>query len=166
MPIFYALGYESQVGKDTIADILEQNGYLRLSFAKPLHAAINAFKREINDNTATKYRSAMIAMATEAKVIHSDRVFVDIVEQQIANNLHRNIVVTDMRELQQFHMVKKYGFKYVLVTRAQRDTSNPSIETELKDIPCDIHIINDGTFEELEKKVARQLISPDDISWV
>jgi predicted transcriptional regulator len=154
----FALGYESRVGKDTIAEYLRQKGFSVLTFAEPLHVAIAEFKRYINDNTDSKYRSAMIALANEAKRLHTNEIFVNIIEDKINKSINNKMVVTDLREIQQLNMLKKYGFKYVKVIRPNRDVSNPSIETELSSITPDIIIMNDGDLDHLYKTIEEKLL--------
>jgi len=154
----FALGYESRVGKDTIAEYLRQKGFSVLTFAEPLHVAIAEFKRYINDNTDSKYRSAMIALANEAKRLHTNEIFVNIIEDKINKSINNKMVVTDLREIQQLNMLKKYGFKYVKVIRPNRDVSNPSIETELSSITPDIIIMNDGDLDQLYKTIEDKLL--------
>lgn len=157
----YALGYESRVGKDTIADYLVTKGFVKLTFAEPLHNSINEFKRCINDTTDAKYRNVMIAMAGEAKRLFSDKIFVNIIEDKIKNLLSDgcNIIISDLREVQQLEMLSNYGFKYVRVIKSDRDTNNPSLENELKNVTPDIIITNNGSLEELFKKVDDVLLN-------
>lgn len=79
------------------------------------------------------------------------------INKNLNNNLSKNIVISDIRFLHEYEDLKKYD---ILIIRIERDNININSndehcsETEHLQIPADIIIKNDGTIDELYKKIS------------
>ena len=67
---------------------------------------------------------------------------------------HSHVVVTDMRFLNEYNMVKRHWGTVVRIQRSGIDDSDEhQSETEMDSFDADNTIVNDGSFEALERKV-------------
>jgi hypothetical protein len=65
-----------------------------------------------------------------------------------------DVVIDDMRFLNEYEMVKRLGGKVVRIERPGRTPKEIS-EGHLEDVPFDVNILNDGTLQELHDKAAQ-----------
>lgn len=154
MPKLLAFGCQSRVGKDAVSDYLCRFGFVKLTFAKPLHTAIDSFKTHINKLDESKYRLSMITLANEAKSTHGEDIFVDLVEEQIikARGEGNDIVISDLRFLNEYKMLKKYGVKYIKITK-----QSITERSEIDDITPDYIIDNNGDLSDLYREADKIL---------
>lgn len=162
-----------QSGKSTIGEILKDQGYKTVSFAKPLKDMTVVFlmgfgyskgdaERIIKDKNYVvgevdlRIRDIMQRLGTEwgRGRIHKD-VWIRMWEAR--QRLFPFVVVDDMRFPNEYAMVKKYGG---LMIRVQRDeamqvnTENHASEGALDTFEFDHLIYNNGTIEELCDKIS------------
>lgn len=162
-----------QSGKSTVAEILKDQGYKTVSFAKPLKDMTVRFlmgfgyskgdaERIIKDKNYVvgevdlRIRDIIQKLGTEwgREQIHKD-VWVRMWEAR--QRLFPFVVVDDMRFPNEYAMVKKHGG---LMIRVQRDEAmqvsveNHASEGGLDTFEFDHLIYNNGTIEELRYEIS------------
>lgn len=180
-------GY-GQVGKDSVGRLLvEQHGFTRVAFADKLkelalkidplvedheHAPdyappLSGVVRECGWEKAKSYpfvREYLQRLGVAAREVLGPNVWVDAVVNDIwpgwlAGN---NYVITDVRFLNEAARVRLDFQPDVRVVRVQRPGYGPLnghvSETELDQIRVDHTLVNDGTIEDLERKVRTLVI--------
>jgi len=168
-------GYKRS-GKDTIADFLAANyGYRTIKIAEGLKNMVknifdftddqleNESKDLVDHRWGIAPRRAMQFFGTEIMQHEVQKLLPGIGRsfwmRKIKTTLSSaspqdKFVISDMRFLHEYEDLKEFQPFIIKVT-------NPSVkcidahcsETEFKDIPCHIEIINDGTLEALYEKV-------------
>jgi len=152
-----ALGYHSRVGKDTIAAYLEANYKFRIvRFAQPLYE-ICSFAQETLGQPQSKDPSLMQKMADLCKDRYGQDVFVKRAMEEIDQmSWNENIVVVDLRFLNEAEELKKRGFVLWSIDRANRPRDRDqthSSETELSGYVFDVTVSNNDTIDNLLSKV-------------
>src|SRR5450830_1359931 len=164
-PLILALTGRPDVGKDTVADVLAPgHGFARIAFA-------DALRREVADggDSLTEPRSPRWAMQRWASY---KRRFVPCyyativkrwIERQVGTGWTR-IVVTDLRDAVEEHMLRNLGAKVVRVHRPQVATLAADTASHVSErhytIPADADIVNDGSLQALAEsalELANQL---------
>jgi len=163
-----------QSGKDTCAKYLvEKYNFLHLSFAEPLKKAckllFNLNEEQINGSEKEEIdlfwkispRRIMQFVGTE---IFRDKIkelipnidsnfWIKLMEQQILKlNPNTNIVISDVRFLNEVEFIRKYNGIIVKINR-NNEIDNHLSEMEINKIIPDFIIDNIGTFDELNKKI-------------
>lgn len=165
-------------GKSVVADYLINNGYIEYAFAEPLKKAIqNIFmledeqlwgsKKELIDEFwKVSPRSLMQTIGTDifrerlGILCHgfgnSENIWVRCFEKwlQNLNNNNNNIVVSDIRFVNEAEKIKELGGKIYYISRNNKindysqHSSESSMELRLNDY-IDYKINNNGTIQEL-----------------
>lgn len=162
-------------GKDTVAAILKEKGYVRHSFADPMREALyrldpkvdfgeqanvpltTALGRDKNweqlKTFSTEIRGLMQRMGTEVgRNMFGENFWVDQALDQIPDG--GKVVFADVRFPNEADAIRKLGGKVVRIGRAGVGPANDHIsETALDRYEFDLVISNNGTLEDLEEKV-------------
>jgi dephospho-CoA kinase len=169
-------GISKQVGKDTVSKYLkERYGFIQRAFADPLKKACKIIfcldedqvngdlKEVIDERWNLTPRQLMQIVGTDlfrnklTEIIPSldHSIWLKNFEFWYEKNKRYNVVVSDVRFLNEVELIKKLGGKVIKINRdnnLKRDVHSSEIELEnYKDF--DYVIDNIGTFEELYKKV-------------
>lgn len=156
-----AVGHQARVGKDEFGSyvVAKYGGGLILRFAEPLHPICKDIQKHLR-RPQVKDGGLLQKIGTGLREYYDDNVFVDPVKYQInnceINYPDHNLVIVDLRDTNEWDMVKAKGFTTVKITRTDRVIDrdpNHKSETALKDHPFDYVITNDGTLGELYQKI-------------
>lgn len=160
-------------GKDTIGDyMVEHYGYTKIGFADSLKVALQAiFKfsdeqlygdlKEITDDFWNLTpRNAMQTIGTDLmRNQFMDDVWVRCVERTITEawktTPFKKFVISDIRFPNEIDMVKRLSGKIIRITRPDLPdlAENHESESNIGSLVVDYDILNDGTIDELYKKV-------------
>lgn len=146
-----ALGYETGVGKDKVADILVQHhGFKRISFADiPKQICQLVFNVDFSqkDVVVEKYESTprqlLIRLAESLKKEFGQ----DLWAKCIPITKHEKIVISDLRFKEEAKYLKELNAVFV---RVQRNHVNKLNVDELKDFDWDFTIYNNDSIETLK----------------
>jgi len=164
-----------QTGKDTCANFLVKNyNFIQLSYAEPLknicrtlfdfnEEQLNGTKKEeIDEYWKITPRHAMQFIGTEffrnqmEKLIPNieKNFWIKLMEQRIIKLKDKcNIVISDVRFLNEAELIRKYdGFIIKIIRNTNQYDNHPS-EIETNKINFNYIIENNGTYEELYKKL-------------
>lgn len=170
--LLIGIGFNKQVGKDTTADYLvKKYNFKKESFADPLKEAckiifgftdeqVHGSLKEVEDDYwKVTPRFALQKVGTECFRNNYDKnIWVKSLEKKIVSNKHSRIVVQDIRFMNELYMIKKHNGYLINVKRDNLEVKGGIIghasEEELKDFHgWDFTIYNNGTYEELYKKI-------------
>lgn len=133
---------KSGAGKDTFADYLvEEKNFRRLAFADPLYEIAKKYfgMREKDRGLLQDIGNAMRCV--------DENVFVNLLTRKVNSEYEKNIVVTDVRQKNEFEALKKLGFIFIYI-----DTS---LENRLKRIAIRDEIeITEEYVERIENNTA------------
>jgi hypothetical protein len=156
-----AIGSKSQVGKDTLADLLlKYSTFCRISFAEPVYRVATMIQGEIGKEQK-KDGNLLQWVGDGLKLVYNDpSIWVPEAEGKVVNALKsgQSVVITDLRYKAEWKMIKKYGFVTVRVNKKDRKITrdpNHKSEVELDESDWDYVINNDEGIEELEEKAKR-----------
>ena len=167
-----AFGHQARVGKDTVADYIEMNSgpCVRLAFASRLYQITNNIQSTLGF-LVEKDGNLLQKEGTLLRDHYGGDVFInkviDDVTATINNNPATNIIITDVRYLNEFEALKKLGFTIVKIIRDNRiinRDSNHTSETSLVGAKFDAYIDNNGTLRDLYGQVddlIKKIISND-----
>lgn len=165
-------------GKDTVADHLVENyGFRKVSFADPIREALYRLNPDIEldgydmklasavrllgweqlKDASSSIRGLMQRMGTEVgREMFGENIWVDTALKSIAPG--EKIVITDVRFPNEAEAIKATGGKLWRVERPGVGPANdhPS-ESALDDYEFPIKLANEGTLEDLWKKVDLEL---------
>lgn len=151
-----ALGHQSRSGKDTFADYVAATygNTITFSFAKKLYD-ITSHIQYVAGRPVEKDPKLLQLMGATLRNYYDDKLFVNLlmadVDKLIQKNPNINIIITDMRFRIEMEALKKRGFSTVKINRNNRPIDrNPNdiSEIDLKDIPFDINVDNNGSIDE------------------
>ena len=165
-----AFSGKARSGKDTSCDyiIKQLNNNLepttKLTFATPLYDCLYSCQNILELNKG-KDRNFLQTIGDWARDINSN-IFVNIAENKI-NNTNGNIIISDLRFPNEYHMLKKNNFILIRISRNNSiNNNNPTnvdilnqkqkkhrSEILLDDFNFDYYIDNNGTIEELYEKL-------------
>lgn len=180
--VIIGISGKAGAGKDTIADHLCKNyGFVQYRFATPIKKiSANTTGTTLEDNLNKKsfipkisfgelegydlgkYQQEIWKMYREN--LCSD-IWVRILMQDVKTSTSKRIVISDMRFINEANTIKKMEDRKVLLIRIERREElrikylgsrkiDDVSETELDDYPYfDIHIENNGTFDDLYEKI-------------
>lgn len=177
MPRIIAVCGLKRSGKDTISDIIcEQFGYKKIKIAQGLKDMLKAafgftdeqletdLKDEIDPNWGVSPRLVMQFMGTNIMQYEIQKIIPGvgrtfwmkrIIDHYIEGDINVKYVISDMRFVHEYEMIKKYN---PLVIRVDRPgisyplDMHPS-ETEHRTIPCQVVVENSKTLEHLNDVV-------------
>lgn len=162
----------SGAGKDTFADFLvEERGFTKMAFAEPIYEMARTYF-----GMQEKNRFLLQDLGNTMRGINP-RVFVDLLKKRVEST-QGNIIVTDVRQKNEFDMLKELGFIFVNINtdvdnRAERISKrdNTIVGTEYLDrmennpaeTGCDellksadlIEVYNDGSLKDLRKQALK-----------
>lgn len=169
-------GHQMGVGKDTAAELLVKDYEFRnMKFADALKSVCCAVfgweKYQLEDQefkqTEDKFweitpRRALQLVGTDAmrNNIRQD-IWVKALERRIRSTYHRNYVITDVRFPNEAEAIRRWGGHVIRIDRPGFSSTDPNrhaSETALLDYDKWSGVImNDGTIDELAKKVKAEL---------
>ena len=159
-------------GKDTVGALFVDNGFERDFFAAPIKEAVKValnmsddqvhgtvdVKETVDDRYGVTPRWAMQSLGTEwgRTLIHED-VWAIACLSRIETAEDPDWVITDTRFINEARIIREHGGIIVKVVRPGANTGefedHPS-ERQIDLIEPDYTILNDGTLEDLETRVA------------
>lgn len=173
--MLYGLTGIKRSGKDTSADyICDKYSFMKLSLADPLKEACRSLfnftddqlygdKKDVVDEFwGIKPRTAFTYLGTDifrneiGKIIPDidDKFWIKSLESKIIANKDSNIVVADLRFQNEVDMIKSHNGIVIRVTRPNIEVDEHESENNNdKLINIDFDIANDGSIEELYKKL-------------
>lgn len=156
-----ALGVKKQVGKDTVAQYLQEKyGFQRLAFADKLKAEADIMLRAIglsyNEEDKENLRPILIGLGEMRRNFSANYWLGSVIEQILEGGLDKNWVITDMRYPNEAAALKKMG---AIIVRLNRDNDLKVEPTEdVGDlIEPDYEIDNNGKVEELQVTIEKIL---------
>lgn len=173
MKLIGLTGY-ARSGKDAAASFLVERGWKRLAFADAVRKGLLAMNpiitgsrrlKDIVDEDGWDYaklnpevRRLLQVYGTEAgRDIHGSCCWADIVACQIVSlrgNYH--IVVTDVRFREEVRMIQVYGGQIIRIAKPGVGPVNDhKSDTAIDRIQEDSWIANDGTLEDLKRKILK-----------
>ena len=159
-----AVGHQARVGKDTFGDYInDKYTCIIVKFATKLYEITESIQRILNIKV-TKDPVLMQTIGDGMRSHYGEDVFVNQLVDEIVdierNNPDQNIIITDLRRVNEFNAVKKLGFITIKVIKPDRiidrDSSHIS-EVDLLDQEFDYTIINDGTIDQFFNKIEQIL---------
>ena len=158
-------------GKDTAADILcEYYGFKKLAFAEGLKTMLASvgFQEPTRENKekqitgfAFSYRKAAQALGTEwGREVDPD-IWVKLLEKKLLALGEGNFVISDVRFKNEVRLVQKLGGQIFEIQGRQVDLggrSKHASETGLAEKDIDLVIQNDGSIEQLKRKLRSVLV--------
>lgn len=156
-----AFGHQARVGKDTVADyIIANNGpCVRLAFATKLYQITDNIQNTLG-MSVEKDANLLQKEGSLLRDHYGGDIFVNkLIEDMttaINNDPTINVIITDVRYLNEFEALKKLGFTIVKITRDNRvinRDSNHTSETSLVGAKFDMVIDNNGTLQDLYSQV-------------
>lgn len=165
-------GY-AQVGKDTAAKVLIEQGFSRFAFADILKREVNDMLSAVgiadnvhNEERKKFWRDMLVFWGAKRRAISRDY-WVTQLEESIRNwNLvGHDIVITDVRYLNEVKWIQEQGGKVIWIHRPEYPPANDeeslsfyAIRQQATDIT---HLDNDGTIEELHNKIKDVIMKLD-----
>lgn len=171
MTLKIAILGKSGAGKDTVADyLIEKYGFTKIRFGTSLYEICEKYFGMKN-----KDRKLLQDVGLAMRSV-KPTVFVDLAEQEILNT-NTNIVVSDLRQPNEYEMLKKNGFEFLYIESdlnkridrlEKRDNikidenyidriENNPVETSCEEIVRNskgiIKINNSGSLEDLYKQI-------------
>jgi len=152
-----AFGYQSRVGKDEACTYLRKKiGGAIIRFSQPLYDIVDISINELTpEKKGQKYPILLQSLGDYFRNWIGKDFFVNIVSNKIFKQ-NGNVFISDVRYENEAEMLKSLGFTLVHIVRHGREidrNQNHSSETELKDYRFDYEIVNDGSLEELYRKL-------------
>lgn len=168
-------------GKDSVADILEEQDFFRYKFSQGIWETIELLFGQNEENTLFKPRKLLQELGQKIREVDPD-VWVNYTLNEIKSDeiMYRDsdseldVVITDLRQPNEYARLREEGYIIVRVTasehaRMQRARAKGDIFTEketqheteshVDSFEVDYEITNDGTFEDLRIKVEQMLES-------
>lgn len=166
-----------QSGKTFTASVLEQNGYITMSFAEPIKRMATEFimsfgypkeqavrfvwasKAEIIPAIKTTARHILQTLGTEwGRNCMSNDIWLDCMMSRVASHLKNGdsmIVIDDVRFQNEAELIKKMGGEVWMITRpsAQKNTTHESEGALDGWAFFDQVIVNDGTIFDFRAKI-------------
>lgn len=149
-----AFGCQARVGKDTSANyVAERLGHaISLSFASPLYSILN-YAQDVCGFENKKDRKFLQWIGTDWARAIDPHVWVNILCEKVDKiGDGDNIIVTDVRFVDEFEALKRRNFVMVRLIRdtEEKADSHASEQSALQaELPWDYVIENNGTLEEL-----------------
>lgn len=153
-PIRIAFGCQSRVGKDTAARyVVEQFGCKLFSFASPVYDICDCIQSTLNIPNV-KHRELLKFIGEGLKDVYRNRaLWAEHLEDRIKSE--RDIVVSDLRFPEELQMLKRHGFKTIMIIR---DEYQPE-KLFLDESDFDSVIYNNSSLEDFYEKIKNQIIS-------
>lgn len=162
----YVLIGHARSGKDTAADFIEQylNNAKRIAFATLLKEQAKALGWNGRKDEAG--RNFLQHLGDVLKEYHGSDYYADYVVRQLKDN--GNFIITDCRFLKEYQALADWAAadpnkrKVVFIRIIRPDDTESDLtenqrkhasETEMDHVREDVTIINDGTLEDLQKKI-------------
>lgn len=176
---------EDRAGKDTVADMLVEKGWLKVAFADRLKAAVHALDARIKvpfngsmklnvalerwgedwvKENCPEYRELLINFGTKTLREHMglQYIWIDSVLQYLAridrwDEVPKGVIITDVRDpLETIAVAEELG-GYIVELRSSRGRGHYATEEQLAVMrPRVSHVIsNNGTLEDLQLEVDR-----------
>lgn len=165
-------GY-ARSGKDTVADILKRDGFQRIAFADGIREALYrlnpklqtydgnwvelaAYVDSVGWEEAKKsedVRWYLQRLGTEVgRDMFGENVWVDLALSK--TQADGNYVITDVRYPNEAMAIVRAGGQLWRIERPGFGPANSHVsEIAMDGFMCDLHLVNDGSLEELEAKV-------------
>ena len=164
-----ALGHRKRVGKDTVADVLVDEGWVKLSFAEPLKHGVcnlygfpyeyynNEMKETILPQWGKSPRDLLIYMGTEVLRKDNPDHWIKLMEISIekikAEGTAKGIVVSDLRFPNEFEFMKKINACCIKIVRESVPNTSDIADNALEGYDFGNLVSNDGSVSDLITKV-------------
>ena len=184
MPRIIAICGAKRVGKDLLANYISHKfGYKKIAFADPLKDCVKALFNFKGDQLGDGYlkdivderwgitpRKALQFFGTEVLQYKMQELLPDVNRKMLAYSLISRLrpdvlyVISDMRFLHEFEEVKRLGAFVIRVDRPSvhvdinHDVPVHCSEVAYKEIPFDMHLINDGDISDYIKKFDAEIL--------
>jgi len=141
----------AEAGKDEVAQILRKYGWTRVAFADPLKkVATDMGWSGKKDDTG---RRLLQRLGIAAREYLDPDVWV-VAGERLIESARGPVVITDVRFPNELFMVRRRGGIMIRITRPGKSAVNEHVsERAVTHEDCDYSIINDGSLEDLERKV-------------
>lgn len=184
MPLIGLCGTKRH-GKDSVADVLVRNfGFQKFSFAGPLKEVGRAMfrftdrqlhgdEKEVVDSywgvtprqvlqvVGTELMGQLTTVLPDLK-LEGERIWVRLMRRQLENLLadQRNIVITDVRFVDEAKFISECGGVIWRVDRPSLPACEDThvSETSLEQLSPDDVLLNNGSLEDLDRKVSQLLV--------
>lgn len=152
-------------GKTEVANILEENRFEVMDFSDALKDCLKILYPYLDKEK--KNRELLISVGQHLRALDED-IWVNILKHRILSSKSENVLIMGVRQANEYEMLKSLGFKFIKIEanpdiRIERcinnndifspETLNHYTETLLDDFEVDYMIKNEGTLEELRRKV-------------
>jgi len=170
-----ALCGQMRSGKDSVADILEEQDFFRYKFSQGIWETMGLLFGQNEGNTLFKPRKLLQGLGQKIREIDPD-VWLNYTMNEIIYDFEMHddidVVITDLRQPNEYARLKEDGFIIIRIvasehTRMQRARAKGDIFTEedtkheteshVSSFDVDYEISNDGSFDELRSKVRQML---------
>lgn len=169
----------AQTGKDTVASILADHGYKKVAFASPIVQALSTLNPIVSvDNRGRtfrfndllelegyedakktlEFRRLLQVFGTEVgRELLGEDIWVDIAKKKIAPA--GRFIITDVRFPNEVKMVKSVGGTLIKIVRpGYTPVNGHKSDSGLPDSLFDLVLVNDGTLEDLRRKVVASVV--------
>jgi dephospho-CoA kinase len=137
-------------GKDTAAIPLINNGYKRQAFADNIKYIAGMLGWDGAKDERGRKLLQDIGMAGRA---YNEDVWVNCVQANSAFRFNQQIVITDVRFLNEAKFVKRNNGIVIRIVRPGLVTTNHESELKQSEVPADYEVANDGSIEDLHIKI-------------
>lgn len=147
-------------GKSSLARILVENfGFVELTFSESLYTILHFSQQTLGFEIA-KDRKFLQWVGTDWARNQNPNVFCNCMKKKLDTISNPNVVVSDVRFVNEAEFLKENGFVLIRISRGASDTMsfrNHISETESDEISEDFVIKNFGTIENLKEKIKKFL---------
>ena len=170
-------GY-AQVGKDTAAEALIEQGFTRFAFADTLKREVNDMLRAVGFNVNFNeiedkkfWRDLLVFWARKMRSIDRDYWITQLYQNINLRNdnlVDRGVVITDVRYMNEVEWVQEQGGKVVWIHRPgyypANEEENMSFNVIRQRARNIINLDNNGTIEELHNNIkSLDIVAPQDV---
>ena len=141
-------------GKDTAAQALINNGYRRVAFADHIKFVAGQCGWDGAKDERGRKLLQDIGMALRA---YDEDTWVNCVQDSNAFRFNHNLVITDVRFLNEAKFVKRNNGIVIRIVRPGQVAENHESELKQSEVPADYEVANDGSVEDLHTKILNTL---------
>ena len=179
--VIVGLTGKARSGKDSAANALIQQGYIKLAFADPLKRAmaaltgevLNAYhsdelKEAVTPALGITRRKGLQDLGTAIRTTFGSEAFVRLLQYDIlrGNPGHRYYVVSDVRYPNEAQALREMGGTIIQISRPDHAglTGSEALHSSEAGLPTELidgTVVNDGSLEDLYCKVTRMAVSQE-----
>lgn len=181
--IIIGLTGKARSGKDSAANALIQQGYIKMAFADPLKRAVaaltgevlNAYhsdelKEAVTPALGVTRRKGLQDLGTAIRSVFGSETFVRLLQYGIlrGNPGHRYYVVSDVRYPNEAQALRDMGGTIIQISRPDHAglTGLEALHSSEAGLPpelIDDTVVNDGSLEDLYRQVTRLTVSWENV---